>query len=147
VIKRYIKWYNPLINKKSPVSAELYQLITTMASEGLSNLFKTYSSSDSNTVIHVIQMYKNLLESNNDKILVDEYIVDLEKNKVNIDEVFGNIIGVYDSHILQIILYTLKLIREEQDKGNQECSMDGLNRTLFKYNRAIKEWIKVNLIL
>jgi hypothetical protein len=118
-----------------------------MAAEGLSNLFKTYSSSDSNTVIHVIQMYKNLLESNNDKILVDEYIVDLEKNKVNIDEVFGNIIKIYDSHILQIILYTLKLIREEQDKGNQECSMDGLNRTLFKYNRAIKEWIKVNLIL
>ena len=147
VIKRYIKWYNPSVNKKSPVSKELYQLITSMAAEGLTNLFKTYSSSDSNTVIHVIQMYKNLLESNNDKILVDEYLVDLEKNKVNIDEVFGNIIGVYDSHILQIIYYTLKLIREEQDKGNQECSMDGLNRTLFKYNRAIKEWIKVNLIL
>jgi len=147
VIKRYIKWYNPSVNKKSPVSKELYQLITSMAAEGLTNLFKTYSSSDSNTVIHVIQMYKNLLESNNDKILVDEYIVDLEKNKVNIDEVFGNIIGVYDSHILQIVYYTLKLIRDEQDKSNQEYSMDGLNRTLFKYNRAIKEWIKVNLIL
>jgi hypothetical protein len=147
VIKRYIKWYNPSVNKKSPVSKELYQLITSMAAEGLTNLFKTYSSSDSNTVIHVIQMYKNLLESNNDKILVDEYIVDLEKNNVKIDELFGNIIGVYDSHILQIVYYTLTLIRDEQDKSNQEYSMDGLNRTLFKYNRAIKEWIKVNLIL
>ena len=147
VIKRYIKWYNPHVNKKSPVSLELYQLITSMASEGLSNLFKTYSSSDSNTVIHVIQMYKNLLESNNDKILVDEYIVDVEKNKVNIDEVFGNIINVYDPNILQVIFYTLHLIKEEQDKGNQVSSMDGMNRILFKYNRAIKEWIKVNLIL
>jgi len=147
VIKRYIKWYNPHINKKSPVSLELYQLITSMASEGLSNLFKTYSSADSNTVIHVIQMYKNLLESNNDKILVDEYIVDTEKNKVNIDEVFGNIINVYDPNILYVIFYTLQLIKEEQDKGNQVGIMDGLNRTLFKYNRAIKEWIKVNLIL
>ena len=118
-----------------------------MASEGLSNLFKTYSSADSNTVIHVIQMYKNLLESNNDKILVDEYIVDTEKNKVNIDEVFGNIINVYDPNILYVIFYTLQLIKEEQDKGNQVGIMDGLNRTLFKYNRAIKEWIKVNLIL
>ena len=57
VIKRYIKWYNPQINKKSPLKQELYDLITTMAIEGLDNLFKTYSSSDSNTVIHVIQMY------------------------------------------------------------------------------------------
>ena len=147
VVKRYIKWYNPAVNKKSPLSADLYQLITKMAKEGFDNLFKTYSSSDSNTVIHVIQMYKNLLEYNNDKILVDEYIVDVEKNKVNIDEVFERIIDIYDPHILQITQHTLLMMQEENDPSNQGHHLDGLNQMFMKYNKAIKEWIKVNLIL
>jgi hypothetical protein len=147
VVKRYMKWYNPAVNKKSPLSADLYQLITMMAKEGFDNLFKTYSSSDSNTVIHVIQMYKNLLEYNNDKILVDEYIVDVEKNKVNIDEVFERIISIYDPHILQIIQHTLLMMQEENDPSNQGHHLDGLNQMFMKYNKAIKEWIKVNLIL
>jgi len=147
VVKRYMKWYNPALNKKSPLSADLYQLITMMAKEGFDNLFKTYSSSDSNTVIHVIQMYKNLLEYNNDKILVDEYIVDVEKNKVNIDEVFERIISIYDPHILHIIQHTLLMMQEENDPSNQGHHLDGLNQMFMKYNKAIKEWIKVNLIL
>jgi hypothetical protein len=147
VVKRYMKWYNPAVNKKSPLSADLYQLITKMAKEGFDNLFKTYSSSDSNTVIHVIQMYKNLLEYNNDKILIDEYIVDVEKNKVNIDEVFERIIDIYDPHILQITQHTLLMMQEENDPSNQGHHLDGLNQMFMKYNKAIKEWIKVNLIL
>ena len=147
VIKRYIKWYNPTSNKKSLLSPELYQLITSMATEGLNQLFKTYSSSDANTVIHVIQMYKNLLEYNNDKILVDEYIVDVEKNKVNIDEVFERIISVYDTNILQVIYHTLLLIKQESDANIQIHNIDGLNSILSKYNKAIKEWVKLNLIL
>jgi hypothetical protein len=147
VIKRYIKWYNPACNKKSPLSVEIYQLVTSMASEGLNQLFKTYSSSDSNTVIHVIQMYKNLLESHNDKIMVDEYIVDVEKNKVNIDEVFERIIDIYEPHIVQIIHHALLLVQEEVDPTNQGHHLDGLNHMLMKSNKSIKQWIKVNLIL
>jgi hypothetical protein len=147
VIKRYIRWYNPTSNKKSPLSVELYQLITAMAIEGLNQLFKTYSSSDANTVIHVIQMYKNLLEYNNDKILLDEYIVDAEKNKVNIDEVFERIISVYDQNILQVVYHTLLLIKQENSDNIQSHNIDGLNSILSKYNIAIKEWIKLNLIL
>lgn len=147
VIKRYIRWYNPTSNKKSLLSVELYQLITAMAIEGLNQLFKTYSSCDANTVIHVIQMYKNLLEYNNDKILLDEYIVDVEKNKVNIDEVFERIISVYDPNILQVVYHTLLLIKQENNDNIQSHNIDGLNSILSKYNIAIKEWIKLNLIL
>jgi len=147
VIKRYIRWYNPTSNKKSPLSVELYQLITAMAIDGLNQLFKTYSSSDANTVIHVIQMYKNLLEYNNDKILLDEYIVDTEKNKVNIDEVFERIISIYDPNILQVVYHTLLLIKQENKDVIQSHNIDGLNSILSKYNMAIKEWIKLNLIL
>ena len=137
VIKRYIKWYNPTSNKKSPLSTELYHIITSMAIEGLNQLFKTYSSTDANTVIHVIQMYKNLLEYNNDKILVDEYIVDVEKNKVNIDEVFERIISIYDPNILQVVYHTLLLIKQENDIHIQTHNIDGLNRILMKYNLSL----------
>lgn len=147
VIKRFIKWYNPKINKKSPLKAELYQLINTMAIEGLGNLFNTYSSADSNTVIHVIQMYKNMLISTDDKILVDEYIVDGDKNKVNIDTVFERIVGIYDPTILQIIFHTLSLIHQERDNVHQSYNIESLNHIMYKYNLSIKEWIKVHLIL
>ena len=147
VIKRFIKWYNPTSNRKSPLSVGLYQLITSMAIEGLQNLFKTYSATDANTVIHVLQMYKNLLEYNNDKILVDEYMVDMEKGKIKIDEVFEHIISIYDTNILQVTYHVLQLIRSESDITLQSNNINGLNMVLTKYNKAIQEWIKVNLIL
>ena len=147
MIKRFIKWYNPIINKKSPLTQELYQLITTMSIEGLNNLFKTYSSSDSNTVIHVIQMYKNLLEYNNDKIMTEEYMLDVDKNKINIDEVFEKIIVIYEPNLLNVIYNTLLLIKNETDSTIQHNIIDGLTMILYKNNQQIKEWIKLNLIL
>jgi len=147
VIKRFIKWYNPVLNAKSIMSEELYQLIITMSIEGLGNLFKTYTSSDSNTVIHVIQMYKNLLEYNNDKIMIEDYIVDGEKNKINIDEVFEKIIVIYEKNIMQVIYYTLLQAKEETEYNYKTNIIDGLNLILNKYNTIIKEWIQLNLIL
>ena len=147
VIKRFLKWYNPRMNEKSPMSAELYQLVTSMAMEGLNQLFKTYSSSDSNTVIHVIQMYKNLLEYNNDKIMADEFVMDAEKNRINIDEVFEKIIGIYDPTLLQLLHHSLELIRSEEDETNRVYMMEGLNLILYKVTKAIRDWIRVNLTL
>jgi len=147
VIKRFIKWYHPSNNKNSPISIELYQVILTMSIEGLNNLFKTYSTSDTNTVIHVIQMYKNLLEYNNDKILLDEFIIDAEKNKINIDEVFEKIIVIYEKPLLAVIYDILLLLQREQDIITQNHIMDGLNLILNKNNRLIKEWIQLNLVL
>lgn len=146
VIKRFIKWYHPSNNKKSPLSIELYQLISTMSMEGLTILFKTYSSCHSTSVIQVIQMYKNLLEFNNDKILMDEYLVS-EEHKINIDEVFERIITIYDKTILQIVHHTLLLIRGEELADNQYQMISGLNIILTKYNKLITEWIKVHLVI
>ena len=129
------------------MSEELYQLIITMSIEGLGNLFKTYTSSDSNTVIHVIQMYKNLLEYNNDKIMIEDYIVDGEKNKINIDEVFEKIIVIYEKNIMQVIYFTLLQAKEETEYNYKTNLIDGLNLILNKYNTIIKEWIQLNLIL
>lgn len=147
VIKRFIKWYNPTVNKNSPIPTELYQLITVMSVEGLNQLFKTYSSSDSNTVIHVIQMYKNLLEYNNDKILLDEYLVDVEKQKINIDEVFESIIQIYDPNIVSIIYPILLMVRDEVKVDRQKNIISGFTLVLENYHCAIKDWIKMNLAL
>lgn len=146
VIKRFIKWYHPTNNKKSPLTLELYQLISSMGMEGLSTLYKTYSSCESNTVIHVIQMYKNLLEFNNDKILMDEFLVD-ETHKINIDEVFEHIIVIYDKTIIQVIFNSLLLIRQQEIVENQHSMISGLNIMLLTYNKKITEWIKLNLVL
>jgi hypothetical protein len=144
VIKRFIKWYHPSNNKKSPLS--LYQLISTMGMDGLTVLFKTYSSCQSASVIQVIQMYKNLLEFNNDKILMDEYLVN-EESKINIDEVFERIIVIYDKTILQMIYHTLIMIRQEEIPDNQYHMISGLNMIFSKYNKLITDWIKVHLVL
>jgi hypothetical protein len=144
VIKRYIKWYNPHINKKSIITKELYNLITTMSIDGLNNLLKTYNSSDSNTVIQVINMYKNLLEKpqeeNNDK--------NEEQNNemICIDEVFINIIKLYEPTILSIIYNVLSLIKKEEDINICNDYIKGLNLLFTKNNKMIKEWIKVNLV-
>jgi len=147
VIKRFIKWYNPAINQSSPLTVELYELITSMSMKGLDQLFHTYSTSDSNTVIHVIQMYKNILEFNNDKILVDEYFVDADKGKVNLDEVFIHIIQIYDENLLKTIYPVLVLLMNESDPVHQEQIIHGLNLILEKTHSTIKQWIKMKLVL
>ena len=53
------------MSKTSPLSKELYQLIVKMGIEGFDNLLKTYNSLDTNPIIQVVNMYKNLLENNN----------------------------------------------------------------------------------
>jgi hypothetical protein len=147
VIKRFIKWYNPEINGESPLSAELYSLIVTMSMKGLEQLFHTYSTSDSNTVIHVIQMYKNILEFNNDKILMDEYFVDAEKGRVNLDEVFIHIIQIYEDKLLNVLHPLLILLMNEGDQQHQEQLIHGLNLILDKTHHTIKQWIKMKLVL
>jgi hypothetical protein len=89
VIKRFIKWYNPENNKI--LSSKLYNLICSMSLLGLDNLIKTYNNTDNNSIIQVLHLYKNLLEVPN--------IKELEKHtneKINIDEVFENIISLYE---------------------------------------------------
>lgn len=145
VIKRFIKWYNPTINKNSIVTKELYQLIISMSIEGLNNLLKTYGTSESNTVIQVINMYKDILEM--DAVPKNSNIVnDLSDNHINIDEVFINITKLYDPTILTIIYNILLLIQKEEDATVIISYIDGLNMITSRMNKMIREWIKVNLV-
>jgi len=141
VIKRFIKWYNPSVSTKSPLTEELYQLIKTMSLEGLNNLLKTYSSSDSNAVTQVIAMYKHMLETN--ESIDDKTISD----SINMDEVFENVTKLYDTNIINVIYNVLVLIQDEEDTIVNSNYIEGVNNILIKTNKLIKEWIKMNLIL
>ena len=121
VIKRFIKWYNP---ENKIISIELYNLICSMSLIGLDNLVKTYNNTDNNSIIQVLHLYKNLLEVPNSK--------ELEKHsndKVNIDEVFENIISLYgtkNTHIIHDSKTKSKL------KGRSKGDTDDINPAIIE---------------
>ena len=140
VIKRFIKWYNPNNTKTSPLSIELYNLIINMSLSGLDNLSKTYMASDNtstNPIIEVLQIYKIILMNNDQIYAADE-------NKYNIDDVFINIIEIYDKNIINIIDSSLHLINNNNNNINY---INGLNLLLSEINDKIKLWINHNLSL
>ena len=141
VIKRFIKWYNPEVTDKSPISKKLYELIVTMAIKGLDNLIKTYNNTDNNNIIQVIHMYKSLLESN-DKI---DHLKSPD-DKVGIDTVFENIIEIYDTNLISLINNLLLMIIKEENLTHVDNNIQGFNLIMNKNNNLIKNWIKVNLV-
>lgn len=143
VIKRFIKWYNPKTNI-SPITQDLYQLIITMALNGLDNLIKTYQSNDSTAIIQVISMYKAILASN-DTFDGDKQILSTEG--INIDEIFINIIKIYNKNLINIIYNTLLIIKSEEKLEYINNYIDGLNLIMDKNNKTIHNWIRVHLII
>jgi hypothetical protein len=119
VIKRFIKWYNP---ENKIISVELYNLICSMSLTGLDNLVKTYNNTDNNSIIQVLHLYKNLLEVPNNKEL-DKHTND----KVNIDEVFENIISLYGTGKTHII-HDSKTKSKLRAKSKDET--DDINQTI-----------------
>jgi hypothetical protein len=79
--------------------------------------------------------------------MIEDYIVDGDKNKINIDEVFEKIITIYDENILSVMYFSLLQAQAETEYNNKNNVIDGLNMILNKYNLIIKEWIQLNLVL
>lgn len=144
VIKNYIKWYNPL-NKssKSPIRKELYDLIIKMVIKGLKNLIKTYQFINNITVIHVINIYIELLQSNDIKD-IDKSIKD---ENINIDEIFEKIITIYEVKLLNIIENTLLILETEDNDNVINNYINGLNLIMKNQNKLIQTWIQSKLII
>lgn len=143
VIRRFIKWYNINNNRNSPISAELYQLIIKMSMTGLDNILKTYNTSDNNTIMQVIYMYKNLLEP----ISTSEVDRVFNEKNVNMDEIFNNIITLYNPILINLIHNALNILNTETDENDINNFINGLNLILTKNNKLIQNWIKSNLIV
>ena len=113
-----------------------------MAVQGLDKLIKTYSSIDCNTITQVVNMYKNLLQTQ------DNQDVDIlfSDSGLNMDEVFQRIISLYNEVTINIINNFLILISNETDDASLLDFIEGFNLIIKKNNTMIKNWIKENLI-
>jgi hypothetical protein len=141
VIKRFNKWYNPQINKKSLMSIDLYNLIIKMAIKGLENLLKTYNSTtDNNSVLQLLYMYIDLLNSNK----IDDKITD---KTVKFEEVFENIVEIYNPELLNIIYNFLLIVQKEENNDYMDNYINGLNTIMTKNNKKIHDWIVNNFVL
>jgi len=138
VLRRFIKWYDPTTNKKSPLPVEMYQLILSMSMEGLTQLLKTYHTSECNTVVQVIHMYRHMLE--HPTLSYQE-----DSAEHGMESVFETIRSLYDPTLLQVIYHTLLCVRKEPLVVYQQTMMNGLALLMQKSHQEIKEWINLHL--
>ena len=143
VIKRFIKWYGKE-NANSPIDVELYKLIIGMAKLGLDNLIRTYQTIESSmALIQIIKLYQDILTQN----IIPGEIEQCDKSQEHqLDEVFENIIKIYNSNLITIIYNSLLLIQHETDEININNCIEGLALIMSKTNNTIKIWIKSNLV-
>jgi hypothetical protein len=139
VVKRFIKWYNINLTK-SKINKKLYDLLINMAIIGFDNLIKTYQNSENIIIIQVFNMYKNILQNNE-----ASEISKIENSEI--DEIFQNIVEIYNEEILNIIYSTLILIQKESQPIKINYYITGLNSLLTNHNNDIHQWILDKLAL
>ena len=128
-IRRYYKWY------KSQ-NDEAYQYILTWAVKGLDKLSETYNKADKNNIRHTLALYRNVLD-----LKADEIFKDNKEDTVTIDQVFKEIINIYDDRLLYITHNTLLMMEEETNTEFKQKLLDGLTLILEPMNIKIRKWI------
>ena len=128
-IRRYYKWYK---SQKD----EAYQYILAWAVKGLDKLSETYNKADKNNIRHTLALYRNVLDLKTDEIFKDN-----EEDTVTIDQVFKEIISIYDTKLLCITHNTLLMMEEETNTEFKQKLLDGLTLILEPMNIEIRKWI------
>ena len=133
-VRRYYMWYK---NKKDN---KIFKEILRSAIKGLDKLIETYKKSDRQSILHTLSLYKNLLELDNNELFKDE-----KKETISMDQVFKNIVHIYNDNILRIVYNTLILLEKETNQDNKQHYIDGLRSILTPINNEIRNWIQENL--
>lgn len=128
-IRRYYKWYK---SQKD----EVYQYILAWAVKGLDKLSETYNKADKNNIRHTLALYRNVLDLKTDDIFKDN-----TDDTVTIDQVFKEIISIYDDRLLYITHNTLLMMEEEMNTEFKQKLLDGLTLILEPMNIKIRKWI------
>jgi len=128
-IRRYYKWYK---SQKDDV----YQYILAWAVKGLDKLSETYNKADKNNIRHTLALYRNVLDLKTDEIFKDN-----KEDTVTIDQVFKEIINIYDDRLLYIIHNTLLMMEEETNTEFKQKLLDGLTLILEPMDIKIRKWI------
>lgn len=148
VIKRFIKWFNN--NNTGIISNTFYSILVEQSKKGLDNLIKTYQNCEMLTIIPVLNMYKDLLNTCDvNKIHPEEKAETIEISEINknIDMIFFNISTIYTKEIIDVIFHILQLLKKESNNNIIENYIDGLNMILLNINNKITTWINDNLIV
>ena len=128
-IRRYYKWYK---SQKD----EVYQYILAWAVKGLDKLSETYNKADKNNIRHTLALYRNVLDLKTDDIFKDN-----TNDTVTIDQVFKEIINIYDDRLLYVTHNTLLMMEEELNTEFKQKLLDGLTLILEPMNIKIRKWI------
>ena len=128
-IRRYYKWYK---SQKD----EVYQYILAWAVKGLDKLSETYNKADKNNIRHTLALYRNVLD-----LKADEIFKDNKEDTVTIDQVFKEIINIYDDRLLYVTHNTLLMMEEELNTEFKQKLLDGLTLILEPMNIKIRKWI------
>ena len=128
-IRRYYKWYK---SQKD----EAYKYILTWAVKGLDKLSETYNRADKNNIRHTLALYRNVLDLKADEIFKDD-----TDGTVSIDQVFKEIIEIYDDRLLYIVHNTLLLMEVEANTEFKQKLLGGLILILEPMNVKIRKWI------
>lgn len=128
-IRRYYKWYK---SQKD----EVYQYILAWAVKGLDKLSETYNKADKNNIRHTLALYRNVLD-----LKADEIFKDNKEDTVTIDQVFKEIINIYDDRLLYITHNALLMMEEEMNTEFKQKLLDGLILILDPMNIKIRKWI------
>ena len=128
-IRRYYKWYK---SQKD----EVYQYILAWAVKGLDKLSETYNKADKNNIRHTLALYRNVLDLKTDEIFKDN-----KEDTITIDQVFKEIINIYDDRLLYVTHNTLLMMEEEINTEFKQKLLDGLTLILDPMDIKIRKWI------
>ena len=128
-IRRYYKWYK---SQKDDV----YQYILAWAVKGLDKLSETYNKADKNNIRHTLALYRNVLDLKTDEIFKDN-----KEDTITIDQVFKEIINIYDDRLLYVTHNTLLMMEEEINTEFKQKLLDGLTLILEPMDIKIRKWI------
>ena len=104
-IRRFYLWYK---GDDNPI----YGYILKNAINGIDALINTYKNTKLTTITTTLQMYKNILD------LENEELFKTEDAAVNIDSVFQNITEIYEQKILAVVYNIIKIMEVEENKNN-----------------------------
>ena len=132
-IRRYYKWYKNQNTK-------IYAFVLQEAISGLENLMITYEKCEQTSIIHTLQLYKNVLGMESPDLFKEN-----TEETINIDNVFEKIKDMYDQKLLKAIFNILQLCSITETEEEKKHMVDGLLSILIPTNEKIRLWIRNNL--
>jgi hypothetical protein len=132
-IRRYYKWYKNQNTK-------IYAFVLQEAISGLENLMITYEKCEQTSIIHTLQLYKNVLGMESPDLFKEN-----TEETINIDNVFEKIKDMYDQKLLKAIFNILQLCSIIETEEEKKHMVDGLLSILIPTNEKIRLWIRNNL--